>query len=328
MGRAKIQMEFITDNKKRETTFKKRKLGVIKKASELSTLCDVFVLMIIFSDHQETPQIFPPDTEEFDRLIEFYIKTRASDLGKIKSYDLLQFLKDRKSKIEEELFKTKKKKLHAKYPTWFDSLNDAPEKKLREFAYVLGNKIDNVKVRIESLKKASYVQNLNQDYKNVLNFVNPITLMNPSMDYNKSGYGLYSYGGDQNQNNMFMQLQSSNPNLAMKTPMMSNQDFNNNYCDPIKAMMLIGYNNNNNNLGGFDCMELCRNDKNNLFMPSLNPNFVNRNSFMKMMSEDDRERYDDFNSFQNLLRAEGNGLARPDARYTQELVRDGVFNLM
>ncbi|KAJ0577683.1 putative transcription factor MADS-type1 family [Helianthus annuus] len=71
MGRAKIAMEPIQNDKKRKITFNTRKQGLVKKARELATLCDVDVSMIISTDDQEiTPQIFPPDSDQpFDRFV-------------------------------------------------------------------------------------------------------------------------------------------------------------------------------------------------------------------------------------------------------------------
>jgi hypothetical protein len=49
MGRRKIIIRPITDQKLRHTTFNKRKNGLIKKAAELSMLCDL-KLLLIFED--------------------------------------------------------------------------------------------------------------------------------------------------------------------------------------------------------------------------------------------------------------------------------------
>lgn len=39
MGKKKIEIKYIKDEKKRRTTFKKRQFGLLKKARELSILC-------------------------------------------------------------------------------------------------------------------------------------------------------------------------------------------------------------------------------------------------------------------------------------------------
>ncbi|KAJ8769377.1 hypothetical protein K2173_002581 [Erythroxylum novogranatense] len=49
MGRVKLQLKKIENKTYRHITFAKRKSGLVKKAYELSTLCDIPVLLIIFS---------------------------------------------------------------------------------------------------------------------------------------------------------------------------------------------------------------------------------------------------------------------------------------
>ncbi|XP_030464936.1 MADS-box transcription factor 23-like [Syzygium oleosum] len=49
MGRGKITMRRIDDSTSRQVTFSKRRKGLLKKASELSILCDAEVGVIIFS---------------------------------------------------------------------------------------------------------------------------------------------------------------------------------------------------------------------------------------------------------------------------------------
>ncbi|GLJ23990.1 hypothetical protein SUGI_0456510 [Cryptomeria japonica] len=50
MGRGKVQLKKIENKTKRQVTFRKRKKGLLKKASELSVLCDAEVGLIIFSN--------------------------------------------------------------------------------------------------------------------------------------------------------------------------------------------------------------------------------------------------------------------------------------
>ncbi|KAM0054044.1 putative transcription factor MADS-type1 family [Helianthus debilis subsp. tardiflorus] len=152
MGRAKTAMELTKNNKKRKITFNTRKQGLIKKTRELGILCDVDVSMIISTDDQETPQIFPPDSDKLNRLIDLYKHYLRTDPGRVNQYVLLDFFRDKKTKMEEELVKAKKKNVEAKYPSWFDFLDSLSEARLREFALRLENKIFDVKNIIECVK--------------------------------------------------------------------------------------------------------------------------------------------------------------------------------
>ena len=49
MGRVKLQIKRIENTTNRQVTFSKRRNGLIKKAYELSVLCDVDVALIMFS---------------------------------------------------------------------------------------------------------------------------------------------------------------------------------------------------------------------------------------------------------------------------------------
>ncbi|PIN10777.1 hypothetical protein CDL12_16629 [Handroanthus impetiginosus] len=49
MGRRKLEIKRIEDKSARQVTFTKRRNGLLKKAKELSVLCDVDVAAIIFS---------------------------------------------------------------------------------------------------------------------------------------------------------------------------------------------------------------------------------------------------------------------------------------
>lgn len=49
MGRVKLQIKRIENNTNRQVTFSKRRNGLIKKAYELSVLCDIDIALIMFS---------------------------------------------------------------------------------------------------------------------------------------------------------------------------------------------------------------------------------------------------------------------------------------
>ncbi|XVE85358.1 hypothetical protein DITRI_Ditri17bG0084600 [Diplodiscus trichospermus] len=49
MGRRKVEMKRIENKSSRQVTFSKRRSGLIKKARELSVLCDVEIALVVFS---------------------------------------------------------------------------------------------------------------------------------------------------------------------------------------------------------------------------------------------------------------------------------------
>jgi hypothetical protein len=49
MGRVKLQIRRIENTTNRQVTFSKRRNGLVKKAYELSVLCDIDVALLMFS---------------------------------------------------------------------------------------------------------------------------------------------------------------------------------------------------------------------------------------------------------------------------------------
>ncbi|XP_055338784.1 MEF2 transcription factor homolog [Paramacrobiotus metropolitanus] len=66
MGRKKIQISRITDERNRQVTFTKRKFGLMKKAYELSVLCDCEIALIIFSS---TNRLFQYASTDMDKVL-------------------------------------------------------------------------------------------------------------------------------------------------------------------------------------------------------------------------------------------------------------------
>lgn len=64
MGRKKINISKITDERNRHVTFNKRKFGVMKKAYELSVLCDCEVAIIIFNKSNKLYQYASTDMDQ------------------------------------------------------------------------------------------------------------------------------------------------------------------------------------------------------------------------------------------------------------------------
>ncbi|XP_058100006.1 MADS-box transcription factor 33 [Magnolia sinica] len=73
MARGKVQMKRIENPVHRQVTFCKRRAGLLKKARELSVLCDVDIGLMIFSTHGKLYELATKGTME--GLIERYLGT-------------------------------------------------------------------------------------------------------------------------------------------------------------------------------------------------------------------------------------------------------------
>lgn len=64
MGRKKIEIQRIGDDRNRQVTFTKRKFGLMKKAYELSVLCDCEIALIVFNSQNKLYQYASSDMDK------------------------------------------------------------------------------------------------------------------------------------------------------------------------------------------------------------------------------------------------------------------------
>ena len=75
MGRNKISIQTIKDERIRNKTYYKRKKGLIKKAMELSLLCDIDIIVGIYPKHFSHNQLLVfCTTNRVDFFIDKYLK--------------------------------------------------------------------------------------------------------------------------------------------------------------------------------------------------------------------------------------------------------------
>ncbi|EYU33268.1 hypothetical protein MIMGU_mgv1a021353mg [Erythranthe guttata] len=149
MGRGKLKLELMRNEKSRRLSFKKRKDGLINKLHQLTTLCDVTACMIIFDDNSnyQEPDIWPRDPEKVRRIVESYDSPKS-----VSTFGLSDFFRDRTKTVEDELKKLRKSNLESKFPIRHEFLDSLTESQLREFGDALKNKARIAKSRIDFLK--------------------------------------------------------------------------------------------------------------------------------------------------------------------------------
>ncbi|XP_065847099.1 agamous-like MADS-box protein AGL12 isoform X2 [Euphorbia lathyris] len=81
MARGKVQMKRIQNPVHRQVTFCKRRAGLLKKANELSVLCDAQIGVLIFSANGK---LYELATKGMQELIERYSKATGSGSGSLK----------------------------------------------------------------------------------------------------------------------------------------------------------------------------------------------------------------------------------------------------
>nr|AIE44763.1 putative MADS-domain transcription factor AP3.1 [Nuphar advena] len=79
MGRGKIEIRRIESTTNRQVTFSKRRAGIIKKAKELTVLCDAHVSLILFSSTNKLFEYCSPTTTT-KKIIDRYQQVTATNL--------------------------------------------------------------------------------------------------------------------------------------------------------------------------------------------------------------------------------------------------------
>ncbi|KAH8521851.1 hypothetical protein H0E87_002764 [Populus deltoides] len=100
MVRGKTQMKRIENATSRQVTFSKRRNGLLKKAFELSVLCDAEVALIVFSTRGK---LYEFSSSSMNRTIESYQK-RAKNVGTSS-----KMVKDNMQPVKEDAFTLAKK---------------------------------------------------------------------------------------------------------------------------------------------------------------------------------------------------------------------------
>ena len=138
MGRGTLSLKLISNPKSRRTTFQKRKKSLMKKAYELSTLCDVQTCVVIASDEFQT---WPSDRNQVEAMIRSYKSQSFCKHSAKSSYDLNQFFSDRKNKIVTETSKLRDKVQKSKDTNSDHCLDSLSEHQLKVLLATLDSKI-------------------------------------------------------------------------------------------------------------------------------------------------------------------------------------------
>ncbi|KAK4718139.1 hypothetical protein R3W88_016477 [Solanum pinnatisectum] len=96
MSRNKVIFALIENEVDRKVSYKKRHKGFLNKAQELVTLCEVEMVVIIYSPYSDEPKVFPNHN------------AAISNFRKFKEMATEEFTKKRIKKLEKNLLKVKK----------------------------------------------------------------------------------------------------------------------------------------------------------------------------------------------------------------------------
>ncbi|KAK8479518.1 hypothetical protein V6N13_018336 [Hibiscus sabdariffa] len=156
MARTRVKLAYITNDATRKGTYKKRKKGLVKKASKLSTLCDVEACVVIyFSTCDSQPEVWPSIVTTHRMLSNFKEMPAMGQSNK-----MVNLVKKRIAKIEEQLRRLRGKNRRKELTQVMyqnlgrNGLNTVKEEDLNDLSWLIDqnvNVIDNMlHMRIES----------------------------------------------------------------------------------------------------------------------------------------------------------------------------------
>ncbi|CAN4110863.1 unnamed protein product [Withania somnifera] len=149
MTRKKVKLAFITNDSARKATFKKRKKGLMKKVSELSTLCGIDACAIIYSPYDNSPEVWP-NTMGAQRV-----------LADKKMVNQESFLRQRIAKANEQLKKQSKENREKEMTEIMyqgltgKGLHHLNLGVLNDLGWVIDQHLKEVYKRIEAVKKGA-----------------------------------------------------------------------------------------------------------------------------------------------------------------------------
>ncbi|MCL7024988.1 hypothetical protein MKW94_011628 [Papaver nudicaule] len=159
MARKKVKLAYITNDTSRRATFKKRRKGLLKKVSELSTLCGVSACAIVYGPDDLQPEVWPEQLEATRVLMRFK-SLPEMDQNK-KQLNQESFMYNRIGKITEQFKKQQRENRYMEINGMFNhaaagncSVADVHPSDLTDLAWLLEEKKKEVQRKLSALKKA------------------------------------------------------------------------------------------------------------------------------------------------------------------------------
>nr|XP_016464483.1 PREDICTED: agamous-like MADS-box protein AGL80 [Nicotiana tabacum] len=159
MTRKKVKLAFITNDSARKATFKKRRKGLMKKVSELSTLCGIEACAIIYSPYENQPEVWPNTMGTQRVLVEFKRMPEMEQSKKMVNQE--SFIRQRIAKASEQLKKQSKENREKEMTEVMyqclagKGLQNLNLGDLNDLGWVVDQNLKEINKRIEAFKKGA-----------------------------------------------------------------------------------------------------------------------------------------------------------------------------
>ncbi|XP_021295736.1 agamous-like MADS-box protein AGL80 [Herrania umbratica] len=158
----KEKFSYIVDDSARKATFRIRKKGLLKKASELSTLCGIEACVIIYSPYDTQPVVWP-SPEGAQSVLSDFKKVPTMDQSK-KMMNQESFLRQRIEIANQQLQRQSKDNREKEITQVMfqclagQGLESLNMKDLNDLGRLLEQNLEDIDKRIDTLTKASHSQ--------------------------------------------------------------------------------------------------------------------------------------------------------------------------
>jgi hypothetical protein len=103
MARKKVNLQWISNHATRRATYKRRYQSLVKKASELTTLCGIKMCVVVYGDSKAQQEVWPSDAEAKKFLKKFKDMPNVGSFKKTQSQE--EFLQSRTVRLHEQASK-------------------------------------------------------------------------------------------------------------------------------------------------------------------------------------------------------------------------------
>ncbi|CAO2174721.1 unnamed protein product [Urochloa humidicola] len=103
MARKKVNLQWISNSSTRRATYKKRCQGLMKKTSDLATLCGIKACVLVYGEGEAQPEVWPSAPEAMRVLKKF---KAMPDIGRFKKMQTQEdFIQGRIAKLRDQVSK-------------------------------------------------------------------------------------------------------------------------------------------------------------------------------------------------------------------------------
>ncbi|OMO69197.1 Transcription factor, MADS-box [Corchorus capsularis] len=158
MTRQKVKLEWIESESARKASLKKRRLGLMKKVSELTTLCGVNAAVIVYSPDEVNPMVWPSPSMVHQQLARFQGMPNSNRLKRMNNQKT--YLKEKISKAVEQLTKKQRRNKEAEMSHLMHQifnegkkLDELDRTEMEGLAWFAKEKMKEIRKRIEILQR-------------------------------------------------------------------------------------------------------------------------------------------------------------------------------